>query len=123
MGAAVLEEAVSTVKRVQGTALPGEPRPPQCSCFSRSSVLLKAEPTPSPSSHLSGDPVKSILPGLLLHQLLEQRLALNNSSGFQKVSLPFGVVSPALHSSPRCRGGGRSRHSQAVCSARTWLEE
>lgn len=100
MGAAALEEAVSTVEGAQGTALPREPHPPQCSCFSGSWVLPKAEPTPSPSSHLRGDPVKSILPGLLLHQLLEQRLALNNSSAFQKVPLPFGAVSPAPRSSP-----------------------
>lgn len=106
MGAAALEEAVSTVEGAQGTVLPGEPHPPQCSCFSGSWVLPKAEPTPSPSSHLGGDPVKSILLGLLLHQLLEQRLALNNSSAFQKVSLPFGAVSPAPRSSPWHHGAG-----------------
>lgn len=54
----------------------GEPHPPCCSCSS-SSIPLAAAPEPNQCSHLSGDPVKSMLPGLLLHQLLEQRLALN----------------------------------------------
>ena len=122
MGAAALEEAVSMVKRAQGTTLRGELRPFRYSRFSGSSIPPKAAPAPSPS-HLSGNPVKSILPGLLLHQLLEQRLVLNNSSGFQKVSLPFGAVSPAPHSSPRRRRRGRSWHGRAACGARTGLEE
>lgn len=102
MGAAALEEAVSMVKHAQSTALPREPRPPRCSRFSGSLIPPKAAPAPSPSSHLGGNPVKSILPGLLLHQLLKQRLALNNSLAFQKVSLPFGMASPTPRSLPRC---------------------
>lgn len=88
-----------------GTVLHGEPHPPWCSHFSGFLVSPKAAPVLSPSPHLSSDPVKSTLPGLLLHQLLEQRLVLNNSSGFQKVSLPFGLVLPALCSLPRCHRG------------------
>lgn len=105
MGAAALEEAVSMGKHAQSTAVPREPRPPRCSRFSGSPIPPKAAPAPSPSSHLGGNPVKSILPGLLLHQLLKQRLALNNS-GFQKVSLPFGMVSPTPHSSLVSPGSG-----------------
>lgn len=111
----------------RGAACPGRRAPhgapaPCRGRFSGSSVPLRAAATASPPSHLSGDPVESNLPGMLLHQLLQQRLALNNPQASRKFPFPLAQSHPPCVPHPLPRGT-RSRHGRAACGTRTWLEE
>lgn len=111
----------------RGAACPGHCAPhgapaPRRGRFSGSSVPPRAAAAASPPSHLSGDPVESNLPGTLLHQLPQQRLALNNPQASRKFPFPLAQSHPPRVPLPLPRGT-RSRHGRAACGTRTWLEE